>query len=292
MTPLRVALPSAAGYVGALGSRRRLPERLARLSADGLSESAVARLKAPIGLNIGARAPWEIAVSVIAEAIQSLKAPRCGARLALGFSGGVTGVHAPIHAIVLAAGSGSRFGGGKLMAPWRGGVLLDGALDAAFAAPVQAVHVVVGADPRAAAHAQARGALIVEAADHALGLSASLKAGIAALPQDAAGVLVFLGDMPLAPHAVLASLAAAIEAGAPAAVPTFDGRIAIRRLYRPGCSPKSWRSTAIAGQGACSKGWARPWSSSLRPTPGCSTTSTVPKIFIRVSFRPEPWWAI
>ena len=71
---LRVALPTAAGYVGALGSRRRLPERLARLAADGLPESAIARLKAPIGLNIGARAPWEIAVSVIAEAIQSLKA--------------------------------------------------------------------------------------------------------------------------------------------------------------------------------------------------------------------------
>lgn len=71
---LRVALPTAAGYVGALGSRRRLPERLARLAADGLPESAIARLKAPIGLNIGARAPWEIAVSVIAEAIQALKA--------------------------------------------------------------------------------------------------------------------------------------------------------------------------------------------------------------------------
>jgi xanthine dehydrogenase accessory factor len=71
---LRVALPSAAGYVGALGSRRRIPERLARLSDDGLSDSAVARLKAPIGLDIGARAPWEIAVSVIAEAIQALKA--------------------------------------------------------------------------------------------------------------------------------------------------------------------------------------------------------------------------
>lgn len=71
---LRVALPSAAGYVGALGSRKRIPERLARLQFDGVSDSAVARLKAPIGLDIGARAPWEIAVSVIAEAIQALKA--------------------------------------------------------------------------------------------------------------------------------------------------------------------------------------------------------------------------
>ena len=71
---LRLVLPSTAGYVGALGSRKRIPERLGRLALDGVSDSAIARLKAPIGLNIGARAPWEIAVSVIAEAIQALKA--------------------------------------------------------------------------------------------------------------------------------------------------------------------------------------------------------------------------
>jgi xanthine dehydrogenase accessory factor len=69
---LVAALPSAAPYVGALGSRRRLPERLARLKAEGLDEAAIARLKAPIGLDIGARSPWQIAVSVIAEAIQAL----------------------------------------------------------------------------------------------------------------------------------------------------------------------------------------------------------------------------
>ena len=130
-----------------------------------------------------------------------------------------------VHAVVLAAGSGSRFGGGKLMTPWRGGALIDGALDAAFAAPVKAVHVVVGADPAVAAHAAARGARIVECRDHALGLSASLKAGIAALPEDAAGALVLLGDMPKVPHAVLQPLVAAIAAGAPAAVPVFDGKV-------------------------------------------------------------------
>jgi xanthine dehydrogenase accessory factor len=67
------ALPSPAAYVGALGSRRRIPERLARLKAQGLNDADMARLKAPIGLNIGARAPWHIAVSVIAEAIQTLQ---------------------------------------------------------------------------------------------------------------------------------------------------------------------------------------------------------------------------
>jgi len=130
-----------------------------------------------------------------------------------------------LHAIILAAGSGSRFGGGKLMTPWRGGVLLDGALDAAFAAPVDGVTAVVGADTRVADHARARGAKVVEAEDHALGLSASLKAGVAALPKDATGVLVFLGDMPLVPHAVLGPLAQAIVGGAPAAVPVFEGKV-------------------------------------------------------------------
>lgn len=64
---LLAALPSAAGYVGLLGARRRLPERLARLRAEGVSEAALARLHAPIGLDIGGKAPWEVAVSVIGE---------------------------------------------------------------------------------------------------------------------------------------------------------------------------------------------------------------------------------
>jgi molybdenum cofactor cytidylyltransferase len=129
------------------------------------------------------------------------------------------------HAIVLAAGFGARFGGGKLLAPWRGGALIDGALDAAMAAPVMDLTVVVGADPAVAAHAASRcGARIVHAADHALGLSASLKAGIASLPADAAGVLVFLGDMPLVPQAVLRPLVQAVTDGAPAAVPVWQGR--------------------------------------------------------------------
>ncbi|HEY4031044.1 MAG TPA: nucleotidyltransferase family protein [Caulobacteraceae bacterium] len=130
-----------------------------------------------------------------------------------------------MHALVLAAGSGSRFGGGKLMAPWRGGVLIDGALDAALAAPVQAVHVIVGADPAVIARARARGVHIVEAKDHALGLSASLRAGVAALPKDAAGALVLLGDMPEVPHAVLRPLVEAVQAGALAAVPVFEGKV-------------------------------------------------------------------
>jgi len=137
-----------------------------------------------------------------------------------------------LEAIVLAAGAGSRFGGGKLLAPWRGGVLLDGALAVAFAAPVRSVTVVWGADPAAAEAAEAfaertanRDRLrLVHAVRHAEGLSASLAAGIAALPDDGEGVFVFLGDMPRIPNGLAAPMADALAPGALAVAPEFQGR--------------------------------------------------------------------
>ena len=137
-----------------------------------------------------------------------------------------------LEAIVLAAGSGARFGGGKLMAPFRGHPLIHGALASAFAAPVSAVTVVTGADLRvgdeAAAWASARGAetrlRIVHATRHAEGMAASLSVGIASLSRHATGVFVFLGDMPLIPPAIPWDLAQALGAGASAVAPMLEGR--------------------------------------------------------------------
>jgi len=66
---LAAALPSRAFYVGVVGARRRVAERLARLAAEGVDAAALDRLRAPIGLDLGGKAPWEVAVSVIAEII-------------------------------------------------------------------------------------------------------------------------------------------------------------------------------------------------------------------------------
>ena len=66
---LIAALPSPAFYVGALGARRRLPERLAALRAGGVSPIDIKRLRAPIGLDLGGKAPWEVAVAVIGEIV-------------------------------------------------------------------------------------------------------------------------------------------------------------------------------------------------------------------------------
>ncbi len=64
---LKAALPSEASYVGLLGARRRLAGRLDELKFEGMPEAALARLHAPIGLDIGGKAPFEVAVSVIGE---------------------------------------------------------------------------------------------------------------------------------------------------------------------------------------------------------------------------------
>jgi xanthine dehydrogenase accessory factor len=66
---LKIALPSPARYIGALGSPKTHARRLERLRAEGVPEEQLARLHAPIGLKIGAATPEEIAVSIIAEIV-------------------------------------------------------------------------------------------------------------------------------------------------------------------------------------------------------------------------------
>jgi len=72
------ALASPAFYVGALGSRRTHARRLERLGAAGISGSALARIRAPVGLDIGARTPEEIAVAILAEIVEALRSREKG----------------------------------------------------------------------------------------------------------------------------------------------------------------------------------------------------------------------
>ncbi|MFC9678233.1 XdhC family protein [Streptomyces sp. NPDC056948] len=66
---LRLALDLPVGYVGAMGSRRTHDERLRLLSEAGVPEAQLARLRSPIGLDLGARTPEETALSITAEII-------------------------------------------------------------------------------------------------------------------------------------------------------------------------------------------------------------------------------
>ncbi len=66
---LRRALASPAFYVGALGSRRSHQRRIERLLASGVDERSLERIHAPIGLDLGARTPVEIATAIMAELV-------------------------------------------------------------------------------------------------------------------------------------------------------------------------------------------------------------------------------
>jgi molybdenum cofactor cytidylyltransferase len=151
-----------------------------------------------------------------------------------------------LEAVVLAAGAASRFGGGKLLAPFKGGVLLDAALAVALAAPVRSVTVVWGADRRVPEAARAFAARTGQAERMRLtfceraaeGMSQSLKSAIRALPTDTAGLFVFLGDMPRTPVSVLGPLAAALAAGALAAAPVFCGRRGHPALFAASLFPR------------------------------------------------------
>lgn len=71
--PLKAALDANCFYVGALGSRKTHAKRAERLLADGVSQSAIDTIASPIGLDIGASSPAEIAVAILAQVIGALR---------------------------------------------------------------------------------------------------------------------------------------------------------------------------------------------------------------------------
>ena len=89
---LSLALRSRCFYVGALGSRKSHEKRVARLIEGGLGEAETARIRAPVGLNIGAISPAEIAISILAEIVAALRAERVALK---GIEGGSLGTAAP-----------------------------------------------------------------------------------------------------------------------------------------------------------------------------------------------------
>jgi molybdenum cofactor cytidylyltransferase len=126
-----------------------------------------------------------------------------------------------LAAIVLAAGHARRFGADKLAAGFGGRPLLAHAIEAAGAAPVEAVFVVCREPPP-----PLRGLRVETVRIASDALSDSLRAGIGAAARfDPAidGAFVFLGDMPLIPHALAHELAARIGPGY-ACLPRFGGK--------------------------------------------------------------------
>jgi CTP:molybdopterin cytidylyltransferase MocA/xanthine/CO dehydrogenase XdhC/CoxF family maturation factor len=179
---LAIALRSPAFYIGALGSVRTHARRLARLQAQGFSGAELSKIHGPVGLAIGARSPAEIAIAILAELVQHRHVSRAAHKIA---------------GIVLAAGMSSRMGANKLTMLLEGKPLLRHTVEAALTAKLDPVIVVTGHE--AVSVQRALAGLPVRCAHNqafAEGLSTSLRAGIAMVPQDCDGAMVLLGDMP------------------------------------------------------------------------------------------------
>jgi molybdenum cofactor cytidylyltransferase len=140
--------------------------------------------------------------------------------------------------VVLAAGASVRMGTPKQLLPLDGGTLLGTVLAAARGARLDEVVLVLGAEAeRILAAVDTRGVRVVVAAEHAEGMGASLRTGVAALGPQVERVAILLGDQPRVGAALVdAVLARHLESGLPAAAVSAAGLVqppvvADRRLW-------------------------------------------------------------
>ncbi len=129
-----------------------------------------------------------------------------------------------VVAILLAAGSSRRFGGQKLLAPWRGRPLFEHALDALTSSPGIGTTIVV-VQPRFPVSPERPRCRFIVNPDHEEGIGSSLRAGVRAAPEDADAYLVALADMPwITPELIASLIACHAAAGKPIVVPVYHGR--------------------------------------------------------------------
>src|SRR5476649_2509345 len=138
-----------------------------------------------------------------------------------------------IAGVVLAAGSSSRMGRNKLMVDLSGRSVVRRAVETANAAGLSPVLVVIGHE-RDRIETELRGLSFTSVinSDYASGMNGSLRTGIAAVPDECAGAMVLLADMPLVSADMLRALCDTFRRGsAPLVVSTYDGVLAPPMLY-------------------------------------------------------------
>ncbi len=129
-----------------------------------------------------------------------------------------------VSAVVLAAGAGSRFGGGKLLAPLGRRTLIEATLLGLRGAPVDEIIVVVGAEgERLRKVGTSYGARVVENPAWAEGMSASVRTGLYACAPSTRAAVVTLADQPLVGAEAVGRLVESFEKGAKVAVATYGG---------------------------------------------------------------------
>jgi CTP:molybdopterin cytidylyltransferase MocA len=129
-----------------------------------------------------------------------------------------------ISVIVLAAGAGSRFGGGKLLAPFGGLTLVEATLLGLREAPVDETIVVVGNEAEGLrGFCESYGVRLAENEDWAEGMATSVKKGLASCSPNAKAAVVALADQPFVGAEAVERLVRAYRRGASVAVATYGG---------------------------------------------------------------------
>ncbi len=138
-----------------------------------------------------------------------------------------------VAGVVLAAGLSSRMGLNKMLLELGGRTLVRRAVTTAFSAGLDPVLVVLGHESdRVRAELSGLPYTAVLNSDYARGMNTSLRAGIAALPDDAAGAVVLLGDMPLVEASMVRALLTAFRRSGPTlALSSYGGVVAPPILY-------------------------------------------------------------
>ena len=236
---LKQLLRSPVRYIGCLGPRRRTERLLSDLAAEVTpDELQTRRLFAPVGLDIGAEHPEEIALSIVAEVCATLR-ERCG--------GSLRDRARPIHeipdgalrvaAIVLAAGASTRMGRPKqqLGSFGRESLLRRSAVEA-MRSGCQPVIVVTGAhSDQSAREVSDLSVRVIHNPDWSRGMSSSLRAGLAALAteaNEAHAAIITVCDQPFARAPVLAALSSAYRSSGSGIVASeYGGTLGVPALF-------------------------------------------------------------
>ncbi len=247
--PVRAALDAGVGFVGVVCSHTRGAALLAELA---LPEAEAARVHLHVGLDIGARTPPELALSILAAVVRAdpgrravrvrrvpgaaadrggrpglrddrddragHRARRGGRRRPLVLPHrvphplpGDARVTGPVSVVVLAAGGSRRLGRPKQLLDFRGATLLDATLATARAAGADQVVVALGgAADEVAERVDLAGLDVVLNPDFGDGCATSIRTALTRVRDDAAGVVLLLGDQPgVTPETVRALVAGA-----------------------------------------------------------------------------------